>query len=521
MGELVRENIFLDQCVGTESSQILLEGDIIVPDARPDMALLLQTDATVAVDTTEIGPDRVHIAGRLTIELLYTAKGEGTPVHAIRHVQSIDDFINLDGITSDMWVRTKADVAHVEYKMVNDRKVYYRAIVNVRLVAERSDAHEMVVHIHDVPENQLLKNTLGINRTIEHRVERFAVRDVIQLAPSRPNIREVLQFTARVANKDVRLSTGRVTISGELMVTALYRGDGDESLIEFIETELPFHTAVDISGAHDDMFVDDLLQVLEHHVVIRPDADGEDRVLEVEISFGAQLKVYSMEMLPILEDAYCINQQLTLTKATVRYPRLVCRNRNQVPVKEVLQLSTALPDMLQIHRVKGRAQLDEVKVIEDKVIVEGAIDADILYLAESDAQPLASFKGMIPYRQVIEAKGAGPSMRVNVDVSVDHVAFSMLSSREAEVRFLLTFNTQVVEEEEARIITDISFAEMDATALSAMASMTVYMVQPGDTLWKIAKRYNTSVDDLLAVNDMEGAARLMAGQKLLVLKKSG
>ncbi len=175
--------------------------------------------------------------------------------------------------------------------------------------------------------------------------------------------------------------------------------------------------------------------------------------------------------------------------------------------------------MLQIFRVKGAAHLDDVKVIDDKCVVEGAIDTDILYVAESDATPLFSHRSVIPYRQVIEAKGATPAMKVNVDISIDHVAFNMLSGRETEVRFLLTFNTQVVEEREQSVITGIEFNDMDADELANMASMTVYVVQPSDTLWKIAKRYNTPLDELLAVNEIENPARITPGQKLLILKK--
>ena len=517
--ELVKEQVFLDQCVGSEQAQIMLEGDIIVPDARPDMAVLLQTEEKIIIDRTEVSADRVNILGRLNISLLYIAKTSEQPVCAVTLSRPIDDFINVDGVTKDMWVTAKAEISHIDYRMLNDRKVNYRAIINIHASAERSDAHEMVVHIHDVPENQLLKNNLSINRTIEHKQERFSVKDSLPLPASKPGVREVLLVSANITNRDVRISSGRVNLSGELLVTTLYRGDTDDSIIEFVESELPFNGPIDVPGTKDDMFADVALQVMDHHVQIRQDDDGEDRVLEIEVSVGVQLKVYSTEVLPILEDAYCINQRLTLSKTQVRFPRLVCLNRNQAPIKEVVTLGSAAPNMLQIFRVKGNAYLDEVKVIEDKIVVEGAITTDILYVAESDAAPLGSFRTVIPFRQVIEAKNARPNMRVTVDTSIDHTAFSLLSGRETEIRFLLTFNTQVIQEEAAHIAHNIEFADLEPETLAAIPSMTVYIVQQGDTLWKIAKRYNTAIDELLAVNDIEHPGRISPEQKLLILKK--
>jgi len=519
MAELVKEQVFLDQSVGSEQVQIMLEGDLIVPDIKPDMALLLQTDERVIIDRTEAGADRVNYVGRLNISVLYVAKEVNKSVQAIQLSRSIDDFINLEGVNKDMWVRARAEIINIDYRVVNDRKVNYRAVVSLSVTAERSDAHEMVVHINNVPENQLLKTNLSTNRTIEHRVDRFQVKDQILLPSAKPNLREILQVSAGITNRDVRIGSGRVNLSGEISLTTLYRGDTDDSLIEFLESELPFNGPIDISGAKDDMLADVSLQVLDQHITIRPDDDGEDRVLEIEVSVGVEMKVYSTETLSILEDAYSINQQLNFAKTMVRYPQLVCLNRNQAPVKEVVALSETAPDMLQVFRVKGQVHLDDVRVIEDKVIVEGAINTDILYVAESDAMPLSSYRTVVPYRQVIEAKGATPGMNVMVDTSIDHVAFNMLSPRETEVRFQLTFSTQVVSQVETSIIGDVEVGDMDPDVLANQASMTVYIIQPGDNLWKIAKRFNTPLDELIAVNQIENPLKIAPGQKLLMLKK--
>ncbi|MCL5934985.1 MAG: L,D-transpeptidase family protein [Bacillota bacterium] len=43
---------------------------------------------------------------------------------------------------------------------------------------------------------------------------------------------------------------------------------------------------------------------------------------------------------------------------------------------------------------------------------------------------------------------------------------------------------------------------------------TVYVVQPGDTLWKIAREHNISLDALLAANPLANPDRLEVGQKI-------
>jgi LysM repeat protein len=44
----------------------------------------------------------------------------------------------------------------------------------------------------------------------------------------------------------------------------------------------------------------------------------------------------------------------------------------------------------------------------------------------------------------------------------------------------------------------------------------VYIVQQGETLWGIAKKFGTTVDAIVALNNIEDRNKIRAGQKLLI-----
>ena len=519
MHELIRDKLILDQKLGQETTQVLLEGDIIVPDVKPDMAVILQTDARINIDKFEVGTDRVSFAGSLEVSVLYLGRGtQNRLVHSIRQSLPVDDFVNIEGANRDMWVEVEAELTNIDYRMLNDRKINYRAVVDISVSCEHTEEHEVVVNIGDIPPNQLLKTSLSVNRRIENKRDSISINESLAIPVGKPNIGTLLQTSVSVGNKDVRLGSGRITINGELLVTNLYTGLDEASLIEIVENEIPFSGTIEVEGAREDMIADVYFRVNNTNCTIRPDADGEERVFELDITLDVVAKVHSMENLDILEDAYSTNHDLDISKTPIKYPRLVCRNRNQFPFKEVVQLPTEAPPILQILKVQGRPIIDDCKVIDDKVVLEGIIEADILYVAESDELPLCSHKATLPFRQLIETKGSAVGMSVVRDVSNDHVGFNMLSQSEVELRFLLSFGIQVIDEKSCNMITDISFNDIDAAALNSMASIVLYVVQKGDTLWKIAKRYNASLDSLLSINDLEPNRDLHVGQKLLLLR---
>lgn len=518
LNDSVKEKIILNRRIGRETTQILLEGDIIVSDQKPDMARLLKTDADVSIDRTDVSADRVNFSGKLHIKVLYLAKVSEKPVHSMSVSMPLEDFINMEGVGRDMWVEVAAKISNIEYKMLNDRKINYRAVIDVDVCADAKTSHDVVTGIEGLPESHLKRSRLNITRTVESKEERFTVKNEMPLPPGKPNIRNILQADVAISNKDIKVVNGRVGISGELTVSTLYSGD-DDAVLEFAEHEVPFSGYIEAPGAREGMFGDVVLKVADSVVSATGDDDGEERVISAEVAIMAVVKVVSQSEALVLDDAYYINKQLIFRKESVNFPRLVTRNKNQCPIKEVVQLDQGCPDILQIFRVTGNLLVENVKVFEDRVCVEGIIDADVLYIAKNDDSPLYNFRAVIPYKQTIEAKGATPAMDVTVEHSIDHIGFNMLSEREVEVRYLVCFSLKVMENLEASVITDVELMDMDKSLLDKMASITIYVVQDGDSLWSIAKRYNVGLDDLLSVNDIADADSIYPGQKLLVLKK--
>ena len=92
----------------------------------------------------------------------------------------------------------------------------------------------------------------------------------------------------------------------------------------------------------------------------------------------------------------------------------------------------------------------------------------------------------------------------------------MLSEREGELRATVTMEANVERQKTADVVTDISMEDMTETM--PVAGAVIYMVQKGDSLWKIAKKYRTTVADIVAVNEIENPDLIYPGQKLLIIR---
>ena len=122
----------------------------------------------------------------------------------------------------------------------------------------------------------------------------------------------------------------------------------------------------------------------------------------------------------------------------------------------------------------------------------------------------------IPFTQVMELKGVQEGDEAKVFLRLEDIDFQMLSEREGELRATVTMEANVERQEEAEVVTDIVME--DATENLPAAGAVIYMVQKGDSLWKIAKKYRTTVADIIAVNEIENPELIYPGQKLLIIK---
>ena len=44
----------------------------------------------------------------------------------------------------------------------------------------------------------------------------------------------------------------------------------------------------------------------------------------------------------------------------------------------------------------------------------------------------------------------------------------------------------------------------------------MYIVKKGDTLWEIAKRFGSTIDDIVKINNIEDENVIMPGQKIFI-----
>ena len=156
--------------------------------------------------------------------------------------------------------------------------------------------------------------------------------------------------------------------------------------------------------------------------------------------------------------------------------------------------------------------------MENGIQVDGVIYMKILYIIGNDEQPFYSMEAMIPFSHVVEARGITSKSVYCLQTDLEQLSTTMVDSNEIEIKAIVSVNVLVIQQEEAFIIERVEEQALDMQKLRNMPGFVVYMVKAEDTLWDIAKKYYTTVDEIIQINELK-EQEVQVGQPLLLVKK--
>ena len=132
--------------------------------------------------------------------------------------------------------------------------------------------------------------------------------------------------------------------------------------------------------------------------------------------------------------------------------------------------------------------------------------------------PFYSMETMLPFTHVIEAKGITKDSVYFLQADLEQLSTSMIDSNEIEVKAVISLNVLVLQCENRMIISKVEERPLDMEKIQAMPGITVYVMTNGDSMWDIAKRFYTTVEELCELNELE-EDRVVPGMPLLLVKK--
>ncbi len=515
--EFENETMYLVKKGKKESSQILLEGDCIVPENKPDVFEVLHCHGEIVEKSIELKDNQFVFIGELLLDILYKSTTGTHGIYAMKSTLPIEETIYYDAIdkSSEGQIKVEYELEHLSCEMVNDRKLALRGVIDMMYWYESIKELPQTV-TREIEGMEFLEDNIPMKLCTTERRESFKIKEVLVLPDNLPALGEVLRLRGRFIDKEVHAMEGKAVINSDFLLEVLYRDD--MGIYHVWKEKIPFYGTYDDRKITTKSIVEVDLKTQEIKGDTKIDDNGEARRLDVEIDFIGDMTAFYVAEVTCLTDAYAPLKTVEITKESLTYPKWIDDGNNLFQIREKITLKESDAPMLQVESTWGDINIESIEIVKDAVEISGVLESEILYVSAEDEAPFQIITQPIPFTQKIEMKGIDPSDDIHVEYIVEDTDFQIFSEREGELIASILLTIHAEREMSEEIITAMTETEIDQATQEKMAGAIIYTVQPYDTLWNIAKMHNTTVDMILKMNPtIESPDVLDVGQKLLLM----
>lgn len=324
------------------------------------------------------------------------------------------------------------------------------------------------------------------------------------LLNSEEKVMEILKKEVRIINKDFKVSYNKVVAKSELSVKILYLTE--EGKINYVEKTIPIMGFIDMENVTEENICE-LKYCMKNILVKLNNTDENSIYLEVEV----EISCYSYETkdIELVQDVYTPFSNIQYKQKTVK-AMVGLQNINDIyQLKE--QISDSEISNSRIYNVSTTSSINNVKIVGTKAIYEGEVSVNILYEnTEVTRIDKKEFKFPINYElNILEGMS-----EENLDIMVDVEKYEISSQTDnIQINIDLNISTKMFKTIELNIIENLEEKDLEE---KEEYSIIVYFVKAGDTLWNIAKKYRSTVENIKQINNIEDEDKLEINQQLFI-----
>ncbi|WP_411169023.1 SPOCS domain-containing protein [Clostridium sp. MB05] len=517
--DVIKEVVHYEQLLRENLTNHVLKGEYLIRDSQyPDMKQVLGVDAKATITNKETLGDKVMVEGQLNFLVFYLPKDEAisespsNKIHSVIFTDKFANYLDLNNDEHNILCDVECEIEHIEANWMNERKVGLDGIMTLRWEVYKDGEFEYVKDIEGKGDIQTQKKEEMLNGVKGEKEVDLMGKSMLKVTMDKPEIEEVLKCSMNLHKKEIKVVEDKVYVGCYCRIELLYKGKENKELVT-LQDDVYLSKEEEMPGISGDMLSSLNMNIKDHQYAVNLDDLGENRVVDIEFLIKGNVKVYSKDKIEMLKDAYCPTMNIDLEKDAKEFGAIHSITNMESMVKDNVELSGKDDRLEQIISVTGTPFITDKMVEDNKVKVEGVVKILAIYKLAGDELNYGIANGEISFITAADIKDAKKGMNAlikvtleNIDASIEGNSIAVKANVGLTIKLCYKMNKECV----------VGVVEGPAEAKDKKASVTIYVVGEGDTLWSLAKKYNTTMDELSKLNELDINQNIKQGDKLII-----
>ncbi|CEO31886.1 DUF3794 and LysM peptidoglycan-binding domain-containing protein [Paraclostridium sordellii] len=510
---LIKDILQVDNRIDFGRFQTFIETEAVVSDKKEDVYEIIKTEGYIALKKQEVLDGKIILRGNFNYNVIYLTEDKNTISNMEGRIE-INEVIEKDNIVADMENMLFYDVEHIDCTVVNERKIRVGALLNIRGSLFEKNTIDIIKDISQVDSVQKHRKEVQFEDIVGIEKSESVIRDTINI--STEDIASIVSIGPRIKLKETRVSDNKVIVGGVLDLNPIaYTYEGE--LVELDRVGLDFTQFIEVPGVCEGMKEEAMVEIVDLNYVFKKNDETNTGSLEVDCTARAKVKVSEDVTREVLQDAYSPDRNLKFESRNVELNKVINSGSEFFNIRDTIKNNSDDIQIKEIVSVDSNIIVENSLLEDNRNIIEGIVLVDILYTPVEGLRPVYRLTEEIPFTHDIEVENIKDSTNAFNNVNIDRIEFD-LNRDQIDVTVKVRRYCEVLDKKKDSFI--IKGEDQGPVDLSQRPSITLYIAREGDKLWNIAKKYNTTIDDIAEINEIKADEQLTVGQCLIIEKKT-
>jgi LysM repeat protein len=280
--------------------------------------------------------------------------------------------------------------------------------------------------------------------------------------------------------------------------------------IEVAEFTSQFAEIVDISGLTDEMNITYDVKISKTLVEVSP--NEEDEIRNVSVNSFVEMKITGIitDTAVVITDAYSPIYEEKWNKELIKFEELSKVNIDNYMLKDSVCFDDI--EILQVLSVNAKPTIKKAEISGSRVNVDAYLQVDILLKSQNG---INSYIREIDFSYVSEGFFSGSYDTVSINAELSTISYTISGNNCIEIRANIMFNTRLSKVTSLDLISEI-ILDKDKKHTIDRAPIVAYFVKEGDSLFSIAKKYKTTISNLMKINNITNENEIKADSYIII-----
>lgn len=513
MVKLFNDTFNINEIIDSNSTEVLLENEFTIADDAPEIEKIITTEGKTKINNAIVTTDNIMVDGKLFYNIIYRSDNENFAIHSITGEIPFREEISAEGATEDMEAFTNSFIDYIDAEQLTERSYLVKAVIILDSDVYMKRPITYVSSLESDGSIQAKTKKITYTDTVAKVSEEVNITDAVELSKGSGEIQSIIKSGADVCITNIDMLNEKMLLEGICKVGFMFMEDNDLHSAGYVSEEFPFTHYIELANSDDSMLRDISVTVNDMTCSTTENFDNEKKLIEFALPFTVNASFYDTVEKNIITDCYSTDYVLDVMAEKVNLSYL--KNLTDKVVKYENNFDVLSGTIKDIYSVDVSPKVSEKRIAENKYIIDGYLDVNLLYL-NGDVNKIDKAFASLPFTVDFPIDENDALGTIHSDVRTNKCSAYRKGSNSVNLNCDINVTLKFKRNDEITVIREI--AEINPIDRSKMPSLVFRVVQPGETIWDIAKNYNLSINYLKELNELPEDNALAPGFKLIIAR---